>query len=166
MFARYKFNNEIQGENSVKQFITHLKVLAKDCSFGETYIEDMIRDRLIFGIKSQKTREKLLTVWEDLTLDRAVQICQSYQYMYAQEQLRTMLPQGSFSRAATATVSYVERQDSNQGTKPKEPKPKNGSKQKPAANSSKCGNCGKKHVKGRCPAKGKQCYHCKKVEPF
>ncbi|MCG7878659.1 MAG: hypothetical protein JAY78_20305, partial [Candidatus Thiodiazotropha taylori] len=153
VFARYKFNNEVQGENSVEQFITRLKVLAKDCSFGETYIEDMIRDRLVFGIKSQKMREKLLTVGEDLTLARAVQICQSYEY--AQEQLKTMLPQGSFSGAATAAVSYVERRDSNQGTKPKGPKPRKGAtgtyakpgKQKPSANLSDCGNCGKKHFK-------------------
>lgn len=172
VFARYKFNNEVQGENSVEQFITRLKVLAKDCSFGETYIEDMIRDRLVFGIKSQKMREKLLTVGEDLTLARAVQICQSYEY--AQEQLKTMLPQGSFSGAATAAVSYVERRDSNQGTKPKGPKPRKGAtgtyakpgKQKPSANLSDCGNCGKKHFKGRCPAKGKQCYHCKKWNHF
>ena len=28
VFARYKFNNEIQGDNSVEQFITRLKVLS------------------------------------------------------------------------------------------------------------------------------------------
>ena len=31
VFARYKFNNEIQGDNLFEQFITQLKVLSKDC---------------------------------------------------------------------------------------------------------------------------------------
>lgn len=177
VFARYKFNNEVQGENSVEQFITRLKVLSKDCSFGEEYIDDMIRDRLVFGVKSQKIREKLLTVGEDLTLAKAVQICQSYEY--AQEQLRTMIPtQG----AATAAVSHVERRDSNQGAKPKGTKPRktvrgtnaksvkpqklnpNGNPNKSEQN--QCGNCGQKHASGRCPAKGKQCFHCKKWNHF
>ena len=64
----------------MEQFITRLKVLSKDYSFVEEYIDNMIRDRLVFGIKSQKIREKLLTVGENLTLAKAVQICQSYEY--------------------------------------------------------------------------------------
>ena len=58
VFARYKFNSEAQGKYSVEQFISRLKVLSRDCSFGEKYIDDMIRDRIKFGIKSQKIREK------------------------------------------------------------------------------------------------------------
>lgn len=30
VFARYKFNNEAQGDSSVEQFVTRLKVLSKD----------------------------------------------------------------------------------------------------------------------------------------
>lgn len=56
VFARYKFNNEVQGDSSVEQFVTRLKVLSKDCSFDETYINDMIRDRLVFGVRSQDIR--------------------------------------------------------------------------------------------------------------
>ena len=72
VFARYKFNNDVQGDNSVEQFITRLKVLSKDCSFDATYVNDMIRDQMVFGIKSQDMRKKLLTVGADLTLDKAI----------------------------------------------------------------------------------------------
>ncbi|MCG8047832.1 MAG: hypothetical protein JAY66_19445, partial [Candidatus Thiodiazotropha taylori] len=47
VFARYKFNNEIQGPQTVDQFITKLKLLAQDCSF--TDMNNMIRDRIVFG---------------------------------------------------------------------------------------------------------------------
>ena len=56
VFARYKFSNEVQGDSSVEQFVTRLKVLSKDCSFEDTYINDMIRDRLVFGVRSQDIR--------------------------------------------------------------------------------------------------------------
>ena len=45
VFARYKFNNEVQVDSSTEQFVTRLKVLSKDCSFEDTYINDMIWDR-------------------------------------------------------------------------------------------------------------------------
>ena len=128
VFARYKFNNEVQGDSSVEQFVTRLKVLSKDCSFDDTYTDDMIRDRLVFGIRSQDMRKKLITVGADLTLAKAIQICQTYDY--AQEQLKTMTSTaGASMGAATAAVSYVDKRpdsNQNQGTKPKATKPRGG----------------------------------------
>ena len=72
----------------MEQFITRLKVLSKDCSFEDTYINNMIGCRLVFGVRSQDIRKKLLTVGADLTPTKAEQICQTYEY--AHEQLKTM----------------------------------------------------------------------------
>ena len=178
VFARYKFNTEVQGDNSVEQFITRLKVLSKDCSFDATYVNDMIRDQMVFGIKSQDMRKKLLTVGADLTLDKAIQVCQTNEY--AQEQLKTMTTIGSSMGAATAAVNYVHqrRQGSSQSMKSKGSRPRgpaSGSHMK--SNSAKtmstgetglklCSSCGKKHAKDRCPAMGKQCHNCKKWNHF
>ena len=180
VFARYKSNNKFQGDSSVEQFVTRLKVLSKDCSFEDTYINDMIRDRLVFGVRSQDILKKLLTVGADLTLTKAVQICQTYEY--AHEQLKTMtssLTKGASMVALTAAVNYVDKgQGSSQGTmfkgaKPKGPhkgyisNPTKGKPMKPAETDQRqCGNCGKKHAKGMCPAKGKQCFLCKKWNHF
>ena len=178
VFARYKFNNEVQGDNSIEQFVTRLKVMSKDCSFDESYINDMIRDRLVFGMRSQDIRKKLLTVRADLTLEKAVQICQTYEY--AQEQLKTMtLITGSNMGPATAAVNYVDwRQGSSQGTKPtgtrqgglgrgSHTNPIKSKTTKPGETEQKqCGNCGRKHTKSSCPAKGKQCHACKKWNHF
>ena len=53
----------------------------------------MIRDQMVFGIKSQDMRKKLLTVGADLTLEKAIQVCQTYKY--AQVQLKTISIIGS-----------------------------------------------------------------------
>ena len=41
--------------NPVEQFTTELQILAQDCEFTNT--DEMIRDRIVFGTKSMKTRE-------------------------------------------------------------------------------------------------------------
>jgi hypothetical protein len=52
IFGRYKFFNEIQGEDSIDSYITRLRIRVRDCNFNDT--DDMIRDRLVFGCKSGK----------------------------------------------------------------------------------------------------------------
>lgn len=48
----------------------------------------MIRDRIVFGLHSEKIREKLINVGEELTLYKAIQIAQTFEY--SQEQLKLM----------------------------------------------------------------------------
>ena len=91
ILARFKFNNCVQGAQPVEQFITQLRVLAEDCNYGVGVKDEMIRDRIVFCTSSQKVREKLITEGEKLTLDKAIQIAQSYEY--SQEQLKTMSTQ-------------------------------------------------------------------------
>ena len=116
----------------------------------------------------------------DLTLTKAVQICQTYEY--AHEQLKTMTSSsttGASMGAATAAVNYVDKgQGSSQGIKFKGAKPKGphkgyisnstkGKPTKPAETDQRHrGNCGQKHAKGMCPAKGKQCFSCKEWNHF
>lgn len=73
--ARYNFftrNQEI-GE-SINQYVTALKLLAKNCGFQTLEIE-LIRDRIVCGIKNAVVRDRLLRT-DDLTLDKAIKICQ------------------------------------------------------------------------------------------
>ncbi|KAH3888414.1 hypothetical protein DPMN_012449 [Dreissena polymorpha] len=48
----------------------------------------MIRDRIVFGTNSSKIREKLINEGETLTLDKTLQIAQSYEY--SKDQLKSM----------------------------------------------------------------------------
>ena len=40
----------------------------------------MIRDRIVFGCLNPKVREKLINVGEKLTMDKAIQVVQTFEY--------------------------------------------------------------------------------------
>lgn len=87
IFARYKFHEKVQGASEpFEQFVTDLRLLVKDCNYANS--EEMIRDRIVFGIQSPKVREKLLNVGSDLTLDKAIDIARSHEI--AQAQMKTI----------------------------------------------------------------------------
>lgn len=54
----------------------------KDCDYANE--EEMVRDRIVFGIHSPKVREKLLSVGSALTLDKAMDIARSHELAIAQ----------------------------------------------------------------------------------
>ena len=73
VFARYKFYHETQGNDSIEEFVTRLTISARDCDFGD-HADEMIRDRIVFGCRSERVREKLIEKGRDLNLDLAKQI--------------------------------------------------------------------------------------------
>jgi hypothetical protein len=73
---RYKCNKRVQGETeSVDQYVTELWLLAKNCRFGELQ-EELIRDRIICGIKAHRLQARMLRE-NDLTLDKPISICKA-----------------------------------------------------------------------------------------
>lgn len=75
ILARYNFfkrNQEVA--ETINQYVTSLRILAKKCDFRDLENE-LIRDRVVCGIKSSIVRDRLLR-HEELTLDSAVKICQ------------------------------------------------------------------------------------------
>ncbi|XP_063547273.1 uncharacterized protein K02A2.6-like [Cydia strobilella] len=74
--ARYKFfvRNQEEGE-SIDQWVTALRVLTQTCKFGKL-TDELIRDRIVCGINNNVIRDRLFRT-EDLTLAKAVQICQA-----------------------------------------------------------------------------------------
>ena len=74
-FERYRFNKRAQelGE-SYEQYRTTLRKLAESCEFREITPDEILRDRLIFGIRDDKVRERLLRE-PRLTLAKTDEIC-------------------------------------------------------------------------------------------
>ena len=75
-YERYIFftRNQERGV-PVESFVTDLMLKAKTCEFL-TLRDSLIRDRIVLGIISQRVRECLLHE-DDLTLQKAMQICQA-----------------------------------------------------------------------------------------
>ena len=97
---------------------------------------DVLRDRLVVGVRSDETRHKLLAT-QDLTLDSAVKLCRAEE----------AASQTSSSMPMTGTVN-VARKTNYQRQKSHQPA------QTPTNTwQEKCPNCGRsKHTKSPCPA--------------
>ena len=67
------FNRQTQqpGE-SIDHYITDVIKLAENCQYG-CLRDDLIRDKLISGIRDDKVREKLLGM-KDLRIDKTIEI--------------------------------------------------------------------------------------------
>ena len=61
-----------------------LKTKALDCNFAER--DNMIRDRIVTGCTSEKCPEKLINEGDKLTMDKAIQIVQNFEYCQKQFQ--------------------------------------------------------------------------------
>lgn len=173
VFSRFKFNNKIQGQLSIEQFVIRLRLLAKDCQYNDP--DKMIRDRIVFGTNSSKIREKLINEGDKLTLDKAIQIAQSHKY--SQEQLKSLGNTTQEVHAVASRGGNSHRRKFGTPGQVSESKPYSGanhSGQRARANDTReasekpiCPNCGYKHTKKeKCPARGKTCKLCSKRNHF
>ena len=154
---RYKFNKRVQGDAElVDQYITELRLLAKDCRFGELQ-EELIRDRIICSVNSERLQARLLRE-EDLTLEKAINICK------ADEESRKQLK--DLTKDDSSKVNFVQ-QKSKKGKDESKLINSKGIKLKiPSGEVVKCGKCGKQHPSKQCPAHGKICHACRKPNHY
>ena len=175
IFARYQFNNEIQGSEAIDSFVTRLRLKSRDCDYQDS--DEMIRDRIVFGTNSPKIREKLINVGRDLTLQKAIQIGQNYEY--AQEQIKQMTP-NDVHMVKPKTKRRVKRSNRSgttmgqrqsywaMGFTPQGYEPQTGTNKTRCEQDAKCTNCGYDAHKSNevCPAKGQICRKCNKLNHF
>ena len=157
-FERYKFNKRTQesGE-SYEQYKTTLRKLSEACEFDTITPNEILRDRLIFGIYDTKVRERLLRE-TNLTLIKTDEICRAAESMT--EQMRIV----GQSNDATTSVHAV-RKFSGQ----KKRMTKEASRSTKSETAKECWNCGRQHgrqPKELCPAFGKSCDLCGKLNHF
>ena len=145
-----RFNCRCQGEDeTAEQFTTALFALANNCNYG-----DLIRDRLVVGIKDAALSE-CLQIDADLTLDRA---------MKAVRQREAIQEQQTVLNNAEASTDMPDKLDSV-GSKMKFKHPPRKSTSKSEFKS--CSRFGKAyHSRDKCPAKDVACHKCQKKGHF
>lgn len=142
IYERYLFNSITQEANETfDRFLNRLRERSTTCKFAALESE-MLRDRIVIGVTSDDTRERLLRE-KDLDLDKAINICRTSEM--ATKQLQSM-------HTTTETVQFAR-------TKPS--KPKTTSKPDRARNNT-CKYCGDTHPRGNCKAYGQTCAYCNK----
>ena len=147
VFSRYVFQTRNQREDEpFSSFVTDLRVLVKDCKYEKA--DEMVRDKIVTGIKQDEIRGKLLTEGDDLTMTKAIQIATSYET--TQAQLKSMKIDSKLELDAIKKSSK---------------KPYHNKKEK-EEKKSLCKNCGTSHPVKQCPAFGKECNYCKKLHHY
>ena len=155
-FERYCFNQRQQqtGE-TYDQYKTALKKLAEGCDFAKITPDEILRDRLLFGIADNKVRERLLRE-TNLTLEKTDDLCHASERMAAQ--LKIVAEKQTPPAEAANAVSTGKR---------------NVTRSKPQARRSQtkeidCSYCGQRHAQKKelCPAYGKKCTTCGKNNHF
>ncbi|XP_046629996.1 uncharacterized protein LOC124310228 [Neodiprion virginianus] len=148
IFERYKFNSRFQEESeSVDSFITALHALAEKCEY-ETLKDDLIRDRIVIGIKDARASERL-QLTPNLTLENAITLVRQAEMQEKQNKvLRSKSP---------------EKSEVNRITKKKPSVKKSNEKHGDTAKSENCSRCGlRKHHSKKCPALNSTCRNCGK----
>lgn len=140
IYERYIFNNKSQElAETFDAYVSKLRKLAGTCNY-EGICDELIRDRIVCGIRDNTIRKKLLQESE-LTLDKCVNICRAAEKTAAQ--LKTMsghedvhfVKQKQPNTTATTKPQHNIRKQ--QQSRP--PRHQQGSK------SSVCKYCGKTH---------------------
>ena len=147
--ARFKFHTRVQhSRENFDHFLTDLKLLVKDCGYKDIK-DEMVRDRIVFGIQDKHVQRKLLSEGGDLTLEKTIDIVRAFENTNAQ--LRTIT---AADTSSTTQVDAVTRPQDN--------------KQKSMTSTrTRCTYCNYTHGRERaCPAQGKTCKLCGKINHF
>ena len=161
IYSRYIFRSRVQeSKEPFEQFVTDLKLLIKECGYDESVHDDMIRDHIVFGIKSTKVREKLINEGDDLTLDKCMNIARTYEL--SQKQLKSMNA-GEDPNVYAVKSKYPTKQRPSKKTHNTR---SFSEKSKYDTHAVKCMKCGYNHAEKPCPALGKKCRYCRKMNHF
>ena len=117
----------------------------KDCEYGHAE-NDIVRDRIAFGTKSAKVREKLLDIGSDLTLERAIEVARVDEDSV--QQLKEMTDETEQSVHAVKKRNWRHKDS------------------KSNAATHTCGRCGRQHGDAPCPAMGKVYRKCNAKNHF
>ena len=163
IFERARFNrrNQLLGETA-EQYIMALYTLAANCNYGAMEAE-MIRDRLVVGIRDTSLSERL-QLDPELTLEKAKKAIRQREAVHEQQNilsgtdtpsLEAVYPSGRRRR------THDHRRDQqHRGNRSFNAGAGKG-RQKPTGK--QCTRCGKEqHTRDKCPAKDATCHKCRK----
>ena len=164
IYERYIFNKRDQESNElIDKYVAALRSLAKTSNY-KTLEDDLVRDRIVVGVKDNNTR-KLILAEKKLTLSDCIAKCRAQET--TAQQVKNMCTQEDVHELRVTSKKKLSA-SANRGRKSKthaleEPKEKQKRQKK-----SSCRYCGQRHPykKELCPAFGKQCSKCLKMNHF
>lgn len=158
VYERYKFLNANQKEGqTIESFITELKSLVVSCEYKDE--DDMVRDKLVMGIRDNGLRERLLNE-KDLTIKKARDLC-----TVCEASRREM--QEMARNNETITVDRIQKKKRMEASNDwRKGNATTYDKMAPLENTFDCERCATNHRRGKCPAYRKRCNYCGKLNHF
>ncbi|UYV66236.1 K02A2.6-like [Cordylochernes scorpioides] len=145
IFERFKFFSATQKDGeTIDSFITELKGLSTSCEF-ESQKDSLIRDRIVYGIQDKALQERLLRE-PNLTLLKAIEMCKTDEI--SKQQIKIMQNNQNICQIRKYEKKHSPKQNQE------------------SEKEFKCQRCGKSHRAKNCPAWGKRCSKCKKMNHF
>ncbi|UYV62865.1 K02A2.6-like [Cordylochernes scorpioides] len=145
IFERFQFFSATQKDGeSIDSFITELKGLSTSCEF-ESQKDSLIRDRIVYGIQDKALQERLLRE-PNLTLLKAIEMCKTDEI--SKQQIKIMQNNQNICQIRKYEKKHSPKQNQE------------------SEKEFKCQRCGKSHRAKNCPAWGRRCSKCKKMNHF
>ncbi|KAF0747865.1 Uncharacterized protein FWK35_00020961 [Aphis craccivora] len=145
------------GEN-IDEYVKELRLLASSCEFGKL-VDTLIRGRLICGLIDNKIKERLLKEG-NIGLEKVLDVCRSDEIV--RKQMSTM--DNGTNNCNIEEIQKFKKYD-QVGKQIEESKGKyNSNKNVKIINN--CKRCGRNHKINNCPAYGKKCIKCEKLNHF
>lgn len=164
IYERYCFYSRKQGEHEKFDiFYTDVKKLAKTCEFADKENE-MVRDRIIFGINNMALQEKLINKGAQ-ELSKTLEACRLWERSKMQtEEIQQSSEVHHIQQSGTNKYTY-KKNFSKENIKVKS----DSNKSKPQASANKnnmCRKCNETHEYKNCPAYGYKCKRCRALHHF
>ena len=142
--------NQFTGE-PFETFLTDLRKLSSTCDFG-TMNEGMVLYKLADGLECDRLREKVISKGSDINLEKAIELCRA-------DELTKSRKKCSINSEFT-NIEQISKNNTNTFTREISKGSKNRSTWK------KCNFCGFTHDARKCPAYGKRCNRCNRMNHF
>ena len=156
---------QAEGEKFI-DFYVRLKQAADEVDLCKGHdaacVETQMKHAVLIGVCDEETKQRLLELKSDATLDQVKTVCRSHEA--AETTTLELRPQQVAARAVSA-YKKQKKQPKQQGKQNGSPKTAN-RHSKPRQSGERCGKCGYVHAKGKCPADGEKCRKCDKVGHF
>ena len=157
IFATYKFwsRDRVPGE-SIEKWFNDLKSLAADCNFQDQR-DRHIRDKIVLSLEDHPLRERLIEQGTTLTLEKCIEVCRAAETSKARSQTMNSNNKTNAIKMVETNRTFQRSRFQATGKKPTSSAP---------APQRNCRYCGRQHEPRKCPAYGKECSFCHKLNHF
>jgi len=157
IYDRARFNSRSQQEGeSVEDFIYHVNALADHCGYGQLR-DEMVRDRIVVGIRDAKLSQKL-QMDAELSLEKATKLVRESETIKLQQ--TTVRPDNTTDVGTVSRKPFKRHGQQNKQLQ----KPLRAPPTQPSATCFRCGQAS--HSRMQCPARDQVCHRCKKKGHF